>query len=452
MEDSKADSPTEEQQRRKGVNLGLVARTRGADALCEALSHLTGPVFCSLYGLLVMLWLPILCVSFLTHRNATSTRSQAKSSKTHGNLSIEQGGSRTAIAVLSMRATAASLGHGTDHIAPLLMAQLPFAGMNVMGTIYLSQIYQILTRAHFRLTSVTLNDFLAKVLQLPIGECFMHSRTCFMDDTVTNFVHDMQRKGGTTEANVVMLGAGYDTRLYRLHCFAKYNAANNSAHNPLAAGAGAGAGVGVGGGAAAAAGADTTKINMYEVDAHGTQLEKRRVLLNAGIHTDHVTFVTVDFAAESWLDRLQQHGFDASLPTCFIWEGITYYLTEEVLRENLAIFQQFSEDSVIGLDYFGPWCREETMVRAMQAVGEPWHFYVRGDCGPESKHLHELLHERFHFNIQDNIDHVQCINRYVPQHLDGRPIGHLGNFGGFVSMSPARAKANREPCAACTKE
>jgi hypothetical protein len=293
------------------------------------------------------------------------------------------------------------------------------------------------------LTSVTLNDFVAKVLQLPIGECFLHSRTCFMDDTVTNFVRSMHYKGKATkrkiEANVVILGAGYDTRLYRLPCFAKYNAAN-SALNPAAA---AGAG-GTGG-----AGADTTEVHLYEVDAHGTQFEKRRVLLNAGINTDHVTYVSVDFAAESWLDRLAEGGFDASLPTCFIWEGITYYLTEEVLRKNLATFQQFSEDSVIGLDYFGPWCREEKMVRTMQAVGEPWHFFVQGDTGPKSEHLHELLHETFHFNIQDNIDHVQCIDRYVPQHLDGRPIGHLGNFGGFVSMSPAHT--HREPCAACTK-
>jgi len=407
---------------RKGVNLGLVARSSFTDALLVAISYLTGPLFCGFYGLLVTLWMPILCLAFLVDTYTQRTGS-AKSGKTRGNLSIEQGGSRTAIVVLSMRATAAGLGYGVDHIAPQLMAQLPFAGIGIPGTIYLSQIYQLLTRAHFRLTSMTLNDFLAKVLGLPVGECFMHSRTCFMDDTLMSFVHDMQQQKKPA-ANVVVLGAGYDTRLYRLPCFAKYEKADSTAASTSSA---------TGGATTADADDVGTHMRLYEVDASGTQFEKRRVLLNAGIRTDHVTYVTVDFAAESWLHALEQGGFDASLPTCFIWEGITYYLTEDVLLENLAIFQEFSTDSVIGFDYFGPWCRGARIMQAMQAAGEPWHFHIRHD-----QHLQQLLCATYHFAIKDHVDHARCIDRYVPCHLDGRPLGHLGAFGGFVAMSPQR--------------
>jgi len=423
------------QAKRKGVNLGLVARSSFADVLLEALGWLTGPVFCALYGLLLTLWMPVLCASFCVHMYKHRDGGNTASSRAHGNLSIEKGGSRTAVAVLSMRSTAASLGHGTDYIAPLLMAQLPFAGLGLLGTISLSQIYQWLSLVHFRLTSMTLNDFIAKVLRLPIGECFMHSRTCFMDDTMTTFVDEM-RQQGQAAANVVVLGAGYDTRLYRLPCFAK----NSTAPPPATATATttSTATSAAGRGDVNAADADATPatptlLHLYEVDAPGTQFEKRRVLLNAGIHTEHVTYASVDFAVESWLQVLKRNGFDASLPTCFIWEGITYYLTAEVLLENLSIFQQFSKDSVIGFDYFGPWCREEGMVRAMQAVGEPWHFHVRAD-----QHLHQLLCETYHFDIKEHIGDAQCAARYVPCHLDGRPIGHSGDFGGFVAMSPLR--------------
>ena len=54
-------------------------------------------------------------------------------------------------------------------------------------------------------------------------------------------------------------------------------------------------------------------------------------LRNAGIDASHVTFVTVDFVSEGWMTSLRSAGFDPSLPTLLLLEGVAYYLLDEVV-------------------------------------------------------------------------------------------------------------------------
>ena len=88
---------------------------------------------------------------------------------------------------------------------------------------------------------------------------------------------------------LVILGAGFDTRCYRLsprpaHCF--------------------------------------------EIDAPTTQAEKKEGLAAAGIDSSHVTFVAVDFNSDDWWAKLLAAGFDPRKPTVFTWEGVIYYLPD----------------------------------------------------------------------------------------------------------------------------
>jgi methyltransferase (TIGR00027 family) len=77
---------------------------------------------------------------------------------------------------------------------------------------------------------------------------------------------------------------------------------------------------------------------FFEVDLPNTLAFKREALAKAGIDASHVTFVSVDFAAEEWTDALLGDGYAADHPAIFLWEGVTIYLPEQVVRGTLRQF------------------------------------------------------------------------------------------------------------------
>lgn len=102
--------------------------------------------------------------------------------------------------------------------------------------------------------------------------------------------------GGTRQ--LVILGAGYDGRAWRL---------------PELAG-----------------------VNVFEVDHPATQGDKRKHLAELPPAIGDVKFVAVDFERESPTSALARAGLNAALPTCWIWEGVVMYLTHEAMRATLA--------------------------------------------------------------------------------------------------------------------
>ena len=124
---------------------------------------------------------------------------------------------------------------------------------------------------------------------IKFGEVGIQPRTCRLDDVVDSFAfHNKDQP-----FNVVILGAGYDTRFYRLVSIK-----------------------------------NKEDIKLYEVDAAGSQFNtKRKVLNKAKVDSSHVTFIPCDFETEDWMDTLQSKSdFDKSLPSLFVWEGVTMYL------------------------------------------------------------------------------------------------------------------------------
>jgi len=77
-------------------------------------------------------------------------------------------------------------------------------------------------------------------------------------------------------------------------------------------------------------------LKFFELDQANTQGNKIEQLANAGIDASHVTFVAVDFSQHSVVEKLEQHGFDRSKKTIFLWEGVTLYLSEHDVRQMLA--------------------------------------------------------------------------------------------------------------------
>jgi len=74
-------------------------------------------------------------------------------------------------------------------------------------------------------------------------------------------------------------------------------------------------------------------VRLFEVDTLATQQVKREALSKAGLASDHVTFVETDFNQKSWLEALEEQGFDPSLPSFILWEGVTMYLTAGAVDE-----------------------------------------------------------------------------------------------------------------------
>jgi methyltransferase (TIGR00027 family) len=94
------------------------------------------------------------------------------------------------------------------------------------------------------------------------------------------------------------------------------------------------------------------KIKTYEVDSPATQAAKlAKVEAVLGEIPSHVTYVPVDFNEET-LDKLFGFGFDPSLETLIIWEGVTYYLTAEAVDQTLNfVMKNASPSSSIVFDY-----------------------------------------------------------------------------------------------------
>lgn len=92
---------------------------------------------------------------------------------------------------------------------------------------------------------------------------------------------------------------------------------------------------------------------IFELDQEGTQRLKKESLEKAGVSAKHVTFVSVDFQKDDSFQKLLSAGYDVSKKTLFLWEGVTLYLQEEDVRRALRDMKaQSAPGSVIVVDLY----------------------------------------------------------------------------------------------------
>ena len=146
---------------------------------------------------------------------------------------------------------------------------------------------------------------------------------------------------------VVILGAGFDTRAYRTP--------------------------------------GIEKTRVFEVDHPATQATKLKKLKKViDPLPAHVTFVPMDFNTQSLGERLLAAGYDEHGKTMFIWQGVTYFLTAEGVDGTLAFIAQHSgPGSTVIFDYFYNETLRDTengygksMRRAARISGEAYMFGV----------------------------------------------------------------------------
>jgi len=153
---------------------------------------------------------------------------------------------------------------------------------------------------------------------------------------------------------VVILGAGFDTRAYRI--------------------------------------AGIEKTRVFEIDQPATQavkLERLKKVIDP--LPGHVTFIPVDFNTQTLGERLSAGGYDERCKTLFIWQGVTYFLTAEGVDNTLAFIAHHSgPDSAVIFDYFyNAVLRDKSRrdVKALQQAarlsGEQYLFGIdEGQIGP----------------------------------------------------------------------
>ena len=82
---------------------------------------------------------------------------------------------------------------------------------------------------------------------------------------------------------------------------------------------------------------------------------KEARLREAALHVVHVVYVPVDFNTQTLEQRLLDCGYNETLKTLFIWQGVTEYLTPQAVDETLAFVHDHSAPgSSIVFDYADP--------------------------------------------------------------------------------------------------
>jgi methyltransferase (TIGR00027 family) len=138
---------------------------------------------------------------------------------------------------------------------------------------------------------------------------FLAARDRYIDDVVQDFLDKGLQQ-------FVILGAGYDSRAYRFDL-------------------------------------PQRGVAAFEVDHPATQEDKLdKVRKIFGTIPDHVTYVAVDFNTQTLEQRLEESGYDPTLKTLFIWQGVTMYLTAGAVDDTLYfIVRHAALGSAVVFDY-----------------------------------------------------------------------------------------------------
>jgi methyltransferase (TIGR00027 family) len=106
-------------------------------------------------------------------------------------------------------------------------------------------------------------------------------------------------------------------------------------------------------------------IKVFEVDHPASQQSKTAKAREIfGSLPAHVVYVSIDFNTETLCKRLTTYGYDKSLKTCFIWQGVTQYLNAAAMDETLSFIAHHSgAGSSVVFDYMYPTLLDGTIKR-----------------------------------------------------------------------------------------
>ena len=164
----------------------------------------------------------------------------------------------------------------------------------------------------------------------------------------TRYIDAMYKKALADRfEQILIFGAGYDTRALRLH--------DNAEHT-----------------------------RIFELDKHHTQQAKIKQLRKRHIHVpSNLVFIEIDFEKESLSRKLEKSGFRKGRKNLFILEGLLMYLETESVRETFQVIREYgTKGSRVVFDYIrasvlrheNTLYGESELIKSVRKAGEPWQF------------------------------------------------------------------------------
>lgn len=132
-------------------------------------------------------------------------------------------------------------------------------------------------------------------------------------------------------------------------------------------------------------------VKVFEMDQTNSMNVKVETLKEAGIEHEWINYVPVDYINESWSEKLLEAGFDKSKSSLFIWQSVSHFLDEELVKDTLRTMADLmTDDSVISLDLYsknfisGSTSFSVKQQKNMMAkMNEPWIFGLDMSKNPE---------------------------------------------------------------------
>jgi methyltransferase (TIGR00027 family) len=124
-------------------------------------------------------------------------------------------------------------------------------------------------------------------------------------------------------------------------------------------------------------------VTYFEIDDPSTVSFKQARLAERGIDAP-TKFIAGNYVAAGVLPLLETNGFKCDLPTFFIWEGNTMYLTEADAKRVLRDLKERVRQFAISFDYMDKAVVARTtgeegttgFVERFAAMGAPWHYGI----------------------------------------------------------------------------
>ncbi len=205
----------------------------------------------------------------------------------------------------------------------------------------------------------------------------------------------LQTAAGKGFRQVVIIGAGLDSRAYR---FQK----------------------------------QMTKLRFFEVDLPAAVSRKKELIQSSlGKLPESVVYVSVDYRNGNMGSALKQSGYDRKRKTLFICEGITRYIEAKAVDETLRfiatntapgselVFDYIPHDIATGDFLKMPWARFQAV--RMSAYGHPWKFGIAPDKAGE------FVSSRG-FGVISDLGSAELAQRYLVRsdgNIDGKPTPYF---------------------------
>jgi methyltransferase (TIGR00027 family) len=198
----------------------------------------------------------------------------------------------------------------------------------------------------------------------------------------TNFIDEIFKGSSGNVEQVLIFGAGFDSRAFRFS-------------------------------------QELKNAKVFELDAPPTQQSKiRRIEENNIDIPSNLNFIAIDFNKESLEEKLKQAGFQKDKICLFVLEGLTYYLDDDAVDSTLKLISDCAaKGSVLVFDYAAAEALKQEIIIDECKVKEVHKSLAKAGENPgfmlEEK-IQSFL-DKYKFELVEEVTSARLAQRYFTQ-------------------------------------